>query len=124
MIVVASLSLDLHVLQLVDNLVFALDELLDLRIFCLGDCLNKLAFKFVNALLQLVEVVVDSFEVASKLVDDFLRVLRDDCSHRILDVFSHFREKKLDLRTLSLFNKLILHFHHGFNHLRDSLLFL
>jgi hypothetical protein len=89
-IVVASLSLNLHVLQLVDNLVFALDDLLDLSIFCLRDCFNKLAFKFVNALLQLVEVAVDSFEVPSKLVDNLLCVLRDDWSHRILDVFSHF----------------------------------
>jgi hypothetical protein len=63
--VAATLSLDLHILQLVDNLVFVLNHLLNLSIFCLVDCFNKLSFKFVDALLELVEAAVDSFEVAS-----------------------------------------------------------
>jgi len=64
-IVAATLSLDLHILQLVHNLVFALNHLLDLSIFCLIDCFNELSFKLVDALLELVEAAVDSFEVAS-----------------------------------------------------------
>ncbi len=61
----ATLSLDLHILQLVDNLVFALNYLLDLSIFCLVNCFNELSFKLVDALLELVEAAVDCFEVAS-----------------------------------------------------------
>ena len=64
-IVAATLSLDLHILQLVDDLVFALNHLLDLSIFCLVDCFYKLSFKLVDALLELVEAAVDCFEVAS-----------------------------------------------------------
>jgi len=120
---VVYLSLVLHIVQLVDNLVFALNELLDLSIFCLVELFDKLAFKFVNALLELVEAAVDSLEVASKLGDDVFCVLGNGCPHVILDVFSHFGEKKLYLRTLSLLDKLILHFDHGVNHLCNSLLF-
>jgi hypothetical protein len=120
---VANLSLDLHILQLIDNLVFTLNKLVDLSIFCLVNFFDKLAFKFVNALLELVEAAVDSLEVASKLGDDVFCVLGNGCPHVILDVFSHFGEKKLYLRTLSLLNKLILHFDHGVNHLCNSLLF-
>jgi hypothetical protein len=120
---VADLSFDLHIVQLIDNLVFALNELLDLSIFCLINFFDKLAFKFVNTLLELVEAVVDSLKVASKLSNDVFCVLGDSFSHVILDVLSHFREKKLDLRTLSLPDKLILHFDHGVYHLCNSLLF-
>ncbi len=61
----ATLSLDLHILQLVDNLVFVLNHLLNLSIFCLVDCFNELSFKLVDALLELVEATVNCFEVAS-----------------------------------------------------------
>ena len=61
----ATLSLDLHILQLVDNLVFVLNHLLNLSIFCLVDCFNELSLKLIDALLELVEAAVDSFEVAS-----------------------------------------------------------
>jgi hypothetical protein len=120
---VANLSLNLHIVQLVDDLVFALNELLDLSIFCLVELFDKLAFKFINALLEQVEAVVDSLKVASKLGDDVFCVLGDGCPHVILDVFGHFREKKLDLRALSLLDKLILDFDHGVYHLCNSLLF-
>jgi hypothetical protein len=120
---VANLSLNLQIVQLVDDLVFALNELLDLSIFCLVELFDKLPFKFINALLELVEAVVDSLKVASKLGDDVFCVLGDGCTHVILDVFCHFREKKLDLRALSLLDKLILDFDHGVYHLCNSLLF-
>jgi hypothetical protein len=119
---VVYLSLVLHIVQLVDNLVFALNQLLYLSIFCLVDFFAKLAFKFVNALLELVEAVFDSLKVASKLGDDVFCVLGDSFPHCILDVFGHFLEKELDLRTLSLLDKLILDFDHGVDHLCDSLL--
>jgi hypothetical protein len=92
MIMVVDLSLNLHIVQLADNLIFALNELLDLSIFCLIKFFDKLAFKFINALLELVEAVVDSFKVGSKLSNDVFCVLGDNLSHGILDVFSHFRE--------------------------------
>jgi hypothetical protein len=119
---VANLSLNLQIVQLVDDLVFALNEFLDLSIFCLVELFDKLAFKFINALLELVEAVVDSLKVASKLGDDVFCVLANGCPHVILDVFGHFREKKLDLRALSLLDKLILDFDHGVYHLCNSLL--
>jgi hypothetical protein len=87
---VVDLSLDIHIVQLFDNLVFALNELLDLSIFCLVEFFDKLAFKFVNALLELVEAAINSLEVASKLSNDIFCVLGDDCPHGVLDVFGHF----------------------------------
>jgi hypothetical protein len=87
---VVYLSLVLHIVQLVDNLVFALNQLLYLSIFCLVDFFEKLAFKFVNALLELVKAVVDSLKVTSKLSNDVFCVLGDGFPQGILDVFGHF----------------------------------
>ena len=64
-IVAATLCLNLHILQLVDDLVFVLNHLLNLSIFCLVDCFNELSFKLIDALQELVKAAVDSFEVAS-----------------------------------------------------------
>jgi hypothetical protein len=63
--VIVAASLQLHIVQLVDNLIFALNDLLDLSILCLINGFEKFAFELIDAVLELVEAIVDGFEVAS-----------------------------------------------------------
>ena len=52
-------SLNLKILQFVDDKIFSFFELLNLSILGLLDCLNKSIFKFIYALPQGIKVVID-----------------------------------------------------------------
>jgi hypothetical protein len=110
-----------HVSHLFDDLFFVKLELLELSVFRLCDLLYELAFKFINALLQRVEVTVDCLEVPRKLIDKVFCVLHDDTSDVILDFSGHFREEDLDSGILSLVDQRFLHFNHRINHFGDPL---
>jgi hypothetical protein len=85
----AFLSLDLHIPQFFDNIVSVLVELHRMSIFCLLDFFDKLAFKFINALLQRVKVAVDCFKVSLKLTEKFFCVFVDGSTDVFLDFPSH-----------------------------------